>query len=102
MKALVDILTDRVERLSSSLEDLNEEHKHTIQVLNDHRRELEKENVLLKREIEDLKKWKDEQKKERDEKTRRIWAFGPNISAAIITVVLTLACNFLLVRAFLP
>jgi chromosome segregation ATPase len=47
------------------------------------------ELALLKKEIEALQKWKDELKKEKDEHSRRVWAFGPNIVGAIVTVLLS-------------
>jgi hypothetical protein len=53
----------------------------------DMRREHEKGIALLKREVEELKKWKEDQKKEHDEHGRRLWAFGPNLLAAIIGII---------------
>ncbi len=93
VKALVDVLTERVKSQSEKLEEL----KQSLRIVLD----LEKQLSLIQREIDDLKKWKDEQKKELDEQTRRRWAFGPNIAAAIITVILTLVCTLLL-RLFVP
>jgi hypothetical protein len=55
--------------------------------------ELQRDLALLKKDIDNLKSWKDEQKKQQDESARRLWAFGPNITAGILTVVLTLAMN---------
>ena len=93
VKALVDVLTERVKSQSEKLEEL----KQSLRIVLD----FEKQLSLIQREIDDLKKWKDEQKKELDEQTRRRWAFGPNIVAAIITVILTLVCTLLL-RLFVP
>jgi hypothetical protein len=45
---------------------------------------IEKEFVAIKKDVENLGKWKEELKKERDEASRRWWAFGPNIMAALI------------------
>jgi uncharacterized coiled-coil DUF342 family protein len=42
----------------------------------------------IEQDMNQLKSWKDDSKKERDESARRFWAFGPNITAAIITIVL--------------
>jgi precorrin-6B methylase 1 len=95
-------LTDRVidlekagavvfERLGLSQERLNEVSAvqvDTARATSDLRREYERIIALLQRDIDDLKKWKDEQKKEREERTRRAWAFGPNLTAALLTIVL--------------
>jgi chromosome segregation ATPase len=51
---------------------------------------VEKDLALLRKDVEALQKWKEELKKEKDEATRRWWAFGPNITAAIIGGIITL------------
>ncbi len=110
----IDGLANDIKTIREAFDKLNDEHKQTLQFLNDLRRKLEVENallqreveelihaklerqqdrderLLLKREIEELNKWKDDQKKERDEKSRRIWAFGPNIAGAVVTGVLSI------------
>jgi len=50
---------------------------------------LNKELALLRNDVENLQKWKDESKKDKDEQTRRLWAFGPNIAGAIVSVLLS-------------
>ena len=66
LKPLVDILTERLnntnkllETTNKALDELRAEYKKLQQEHNDHRRETEKENVVLKREVEELKKSKD-------------------------------------------
>ena len=54
--------------------------------------------IGMKRDIESLGKWKDEQKKEKDETARRFWSFGPNIAAAIVSVLLSALVAFLVSR----
>ena len=51
---------------------------------------VEKENLGIRKGIEALQKWKDELKKEKEEAIRRWWSFGPNITAAIISGIITL------------
>ncbi|HEY7426292.1 MAG TPA: hypothetical protein VH682_18820 [Gemmataceae bacterium] len=51
---------------------------------------LEREFALLKKDLEGFSKWKDDLKREKDEATRRWWAFGPNITAAILGGIITL------------
>ena len=49
----------------------------------DLRRTMELELAMLKRDLDDLKKWKDEQKREREEGSRRAWAFGPLVPGPV-------------------
>jgi hypothetical protein len=51
---------------------------------------IEKELVAVKKDLETLHKWREELKKEKEEATRRWWSFGPNITAALISGVITL------------
>jgi hypothetical protein len=51
---------------------------------------LEKESLGLRKDIEALQRWKDELKKENEEVIRRWWSFGPNITTAIISGIITL------------
>lgn len=48
-------------------------------------KELEKDAALLKKDFEALSKWKDDQKAQEAEWSRRRWAFGPNLLGAIIS-----------------
>ena len=77
-----------VERLDTALKEVevvDRAHSETARVVADLRREYEKEIVLLKREVEDLKKWKEDQKKAGEERSRRLWSFGPNVVGAVIS-----------------
>jgi hypothetical protein len=51
--------------------------------------------VAMKKDIEGLGKWKEELKKEKEERARRAWAFGPNVTAALITIVMAPLVLFL-------
>jgi hypothetical protein len=51
---------------------------------------VEKDILALRKDLESLGKWKEEMKKEREESTRRLWAFGPNLVAAIISDVIAI------------
>lgn len=59
VKALVDTLTERVDNIIRTLDELKAEHKQTVKSLNDHRLELEKVIALLKRDVEELQKGRD-------------------------------------------
>jgi hypothetical protein len=55
------------------------------------------ELVALKKDLENRTKWKEDLKKERDEAGRRLWAFGPNLLAAIISGLISLLVALLVV-----
>jgi chromosome segregation ATPase len=52
---------------------------------------MEKELALVKKDLEGLASWKEDLRKEREEKSRRAWAFGPSVTAAIISAIVALA-----------
>jgi hypothetical protein len=56
---------------------------------------IDKDIVALKKDVEGLSKWREELKKERDEAARRLWAFGPNVVAAVISGMMSLAVALL-------
>ncbi len=58
---------------------------------------IEKDLVALRKDLESLQEWKDELKKEKDEATRRWWSFGPNLSAAVISGIMSLIIALLVV-----
>jgi hypothetical protein len=81
VKALVDTLTARVETHISALNELNAEHKRTVQTLNDIRREQEKEIALLKQRVDDMRltteKW-----------VMRVWALVGPVSGVLLAYYL--------------
>lgn len=90
----IDELTKLVvvleEGLKAALKQVNavyDAHSKTAETLSEMRREHEKEIALLKSAVEEIKKWKEDQKKEHDEHSRRLWAFGPNLLTAIISII---------------
>ena len=89
VKAFADLLEGRIKTLEKRADELDKKLDRLGEAHNDLRLALEVNQALLKREVEDLKKWKDEQKKDRDEKARRLWSFGPNIAGAIATALLS-------------
>ena len=85
LKDPVITLTERVSTLRNELTAVIAKQDETVRSVTEMRREYEKDIALLKRELADIQKWKDEQKKERDEVSRRLWAFGPNLVGAIVS-----------------
>jgi chromosome segregation ATPase len=47
------------------------------------------EVALLKQQIEILQRWKEDLKKEGEERARRMWSFGPNLVGAVVNVLLS-------------
>ena len=92
------LLVERVDNALKSLDALYEAHKETVRKVTDLRRDFEREIALLKREIDDFKKWKDDQKKERDEWSRKLWSFGPNAVGALISILGAAAVAYFISR----
>jgi len=89
---------ERVDSARKSLRIIDNEHKESARLIADLRREFEKEMALVKRELEEIKKWREEQKKEHDESQRRLWAFGPNVVGAIISGIIAAAVAYFVAR----
>jgi uncharacterized coiled-coil DUF342 family protein len=51
---------------------------------------IEKDLVAIRKDLESLQGWKNDLKKEKEEVSRRRWAFGPNITAAAISGLIAL------------
>ncbi len=91
-------LTERLDTSIRELAAVDNAHAETVRVVADLRRESEKEVALLKREVEDLKKWKEERKRADDERSRRLWSFGPNVVGAAISVLGAAAVAYFIAR----
>src|SRR5690242_12600900 len=87
----VATLQERLDYVGKTLEKALIDHQDTAHRLADLHREHEREQALLKREVEELRKWK-------DELGRRLWAFGPNIAGAVISGLIAAAVAFLVAR----
>ena len=98
LKDAVALLTERLQNTVDDLQSFEDKLSELARGLADLRREDEKEIALMKRELEDLKKWKDEQKKEHDEWGRRVWAFGPNVTGAIVSGIIAALVAYFISR----
>jgi hypothetical protein len=98
MTATVALLIERSTATLKQLAKLDEDLSKYTRDLADLRREHEKEIALMKRELDELKKWKDDHKKEKDEWARRIWAFGPNLIAAIVSGIIAALVAYFVAR----
>ena len=54
------------------------------------KRDFDRELALLKREVEELKKWQEDVKKGKEEWGRRLWLIVPAVLAVLISNALTL------------
>jgi hypothetical protein len=88
LERLVDTLIERVDNAVKELRAVYDAHSETARLVADLRREAEREIALLKREAEDVRRWRDDHRKEREERSRVLWSFGPNVLGALINVVL--------------
>lgn len=68
------ILYERVDSVRKSLDALENAHKELARELAELRRQSETASALHRRALEDFEKWKDDQKKEREERSRRLAA----------------------------
>jgi hypothetical protein len=85
----------RLENTIDSLGELGTDHENLEVIVHDIRREFGLELALLKRDVEGLKKWKEELKRDRAEHARRAWAFGPNVAGALVNVFLSALVAYL-------
>jgi chromosome segregation ATPase len=89
---------ERLDTIVRSLDTVFDDQEETARELADVRREHEKEIALLKREVEELKNWRTERKRQDEEWSRRLWAFGPNLLAAVVGGVIAAAIAYLIPR----
>jgi hypothetical protein len=95
IRKLQDASDDVQRDIARELANLRREH---AKELADLRREHEKELALLRREVEDLKTWRDDRNKERDDRSRRAWSFGPAALGAVINGLLAAAIAYFISR----
>lgn len=88
LEKAVPSLEKQAEMTEKATDALGLSHIEISEKVNALRLDYERAIVLLKKEVEDLKKWKDEQKRESEERARRVWAFGPNALGAVVSVLL--------------
>lgn len=98
LKEAVAVLTEQFQTTFQNLKSVEGRLSEIAKDLADLRREHEKETAMMKRELEDLKKWKDEQKKEHDEWGRRVWAFGPNVIGAVVSGIIAALVAYFISR----
>jgi len=98
LEKLVATLTERLDNTIRELRDVGTAHAGTGTTLADFRREVETGLLQLRRDIDELKAWKDEQKRQAEERGRRLWAFGPNLLGAVVTVLLSASVAYFISR----
>jgi len=91
-------LQTRLESAEKAIDDTDAASEELARQLAGLRREHETELALLKLEVEELRKWKDDQKRAGEERSRRVWAFGPNLLAAVVGGLIAAAITYFLKR----
>ena len=97
----VDELRREVATLAERVDNLRISYSRADRAQEVHVRELadlKRDVVLLRREIEALQKWREDHKKDQDERTRRLWAFGPNLVAALLSGVISATVAYFVAR----
>ena len=98
LQRTVAALVERVENALKAIEGLEEDHRRLARELADLRRDHDREIALLKREVEGLQKWKDEDKKDREERSRRAWSLAPNVVGAMVSGAIAAAVAYFISR----
>lgn len=87
----IAMLTERLDTALAEIETMYTTLRETERNLADVRREAERDGAVLKRDLADLIKW-------RDEWGRRLWAFGPSLLGAIVGGAIVLAVQYFFPR----
>jgi len=85
LEKIVATLTERIDYVRKELDGAATNISNSINAFADLKTDL----AVLKKDVEVLQNWKNDQKKDTDERARRIWAFGPNVLGAVVNVFLS-------------
>ena len=91
LERLVEGLTARLASLVKEVDALDDRGSEAGKELVALKRDFDREVALFKREVEELKKWQDDAKKEKEEWGRKLWMILPPVLAVLISNALTLA-----------
>ncbi len=93
LERLAALLNERLDATRKELEGETAARADVAKDLADLRKdfgEWKTQFALLQRDFAGLSQWKEELKKEKEETARRLWAFGPNFVAAIMSGIISL------------
>ena len=91
-----DVQAMWVEALTNKVNGVTDAHAETAKDLAVLHRDCDRELALLKREVEELRKWRDDVKKGEEEWGRKLWMILPPVLAVLISNALTLAISLYL------
>jgi hypothetical protein len=94
----VATLTERLDHVRVTQKAAHNDLQTTISQLAERLRELEQVNDRRGHEIDELKRWKDDRKKQDEERSRRLWAFGPNIVGAVVSGLIAAVVAYFVAR----
>ena len=84
-----DVQALRLDTLVKEVETVRQTHAETVKVLAVLDRNCDRKFALLKREVEELKKWREDVKKGEEEWGRKLWMILPPVLAVLISNALT-------------
>ncbi|HYH64214.1 MAG TPA: hypothetical protein VD866_05905 [Urbifossiella sp.] len=91
-------IAKQLEATEKAADALGLAHQQTVDRVTELRIAYEATLAVTRKELDDLRKWKDDQKKEREEWARRVWAFGPSVLGAVVGALITLLFTYLIRR----
>ena len=90
LERLVDAHTTRLDALVKEVDALHNALTEMAKEVAALRRDFDREAALLNREVEELRKRQDEEKKGKEEWGRKLWMIVPPVLAVLISTALTL------------
>jgi hypothetical protein len=89
IERIVDTHTYRLDTSAREVDAVYEAHRELEKEHADLKRITETEIALLKREIDELKKWKEDVKKSEEEWSRKLWMILPPVIAVLVSNAIT-------------
>lgn len=89
LERVVDTLIVQLETVAQDVKDLKTLCSEAAKSFADLKRDFDREMALVKREVEELKKWQEDIKKGKEEWGRKLWMILPPVLAVLISSALT-------------
>ena len=89
VERIVDTHSTRLYLIEKEADALHDAHKELAKEFADLKRDFDRETALLKREIEELRKWKEEVRKAEEEWGRKLWMIVPPLLAVLVSTLLS-------------
>lgn len=89
IERIVDTHTYRLDASTKEIDAIYDVHRELSKELADLKRICERDISLLQREIEELKKWKEDVKRREEEWGRKLWMILPPVLAVLVSNAIT-------------